>query len=85
MLLDPGNRNDLNRYLAYSQVGLEIVAPVGLGVLIDLHYNILPWATTIGAVLGFVGGLYHLVKISNADNRPATPPESPSRQEPENR
>jgi F0F1-type ATP synthase assembly protein I len=60
-----GDRKELARYLALSQVGLEIVVPPVLGLLVDHWLKCFPWGVVIGAVLGFSGGLVHLVKLSN--------------------
>lgn len=54
---------ELGFYIALSQVGLEMVAPIGLGLLLDFSFGWLPWATVIGAVFGFVGGMYHLIAM----------------------
>jgi F0F1-type ATP synthase assembly protein I len=48
-------------YFALAQVGLEMVAPIGVGLLIDYSFGWLPWATVVCTVLGFVGGMVHLV------------------------
>jgi hypothetical protein len=54
---------DLGRYLSLAQVGMEFVAPIVLGVVLDLSLGWMPVATVIGALLGFVGGMYHLVAM----------------------
>ena len=41
-----------------------MVAPIGLGLLLDHYLNWMPWATIIGAVIGLVGGVFHLVKLT---------------------
>ncbi len=63
----PMDPRELGRYFALAQVGLEMVAPVGLGLFLDLylHWTPSPWGTVAGAVLGFVGGLAHLIAILN--------------------
>jgi F0F1-type ATP synthase assembly protein I len=48
-------------YFALAQIGLEMVVPMGIGLLLDYWLNLLPWATITGLVVGFVGGLIHLV------------------------
>jgi F0F1-type ATP synthase assembly protein I len=60
---------DVGRAYAMAQVGFEMVAPIGLGVALDYWLGWTPWATVAGAVLGFVGGLIHLVSMLNKDNR----------------
>jgi F0F1-type ATP synthase assembly protein I len=59
------NPREMGRYVAMAQVGMEMVAPVGLGLLLDYYFGTMPWITVIGAVLGLVGGLAHLVRLSN--------------------
>ena len=63
----PGNREN-SRQVAYwfalSQIGFEMAAPIGLGALLDWWLGILPWLTIIGAILGLVGGLYHLIVMT---------------------
>jgi F0F1-type ATP synthase assembly protein I len=52
-------------YFALSQVGLEMVVPVGIGIALDRFLPTRPWGTVVGAVLGLVVGLVHLVVILN--------------------
>ncbi len=52
---------ELGYYFALAQVGLEMVFPLGVGLVLDHYLNWSPWATVVGAVVGFVGGLFHLV------------------------
>ena len=69
----PGGHPDpkeMGFYLALAQVGLEMVAPVGVGAILDYYFNWMPWATTTGAVLGLAGGLAHLVSLLNKHDRP---------------
>jgi F0F1-type ATP synthase assembly protein I len=54
------------RYTELSQVGLEMVAPIGLGLLLDYWLGWGPWGAIVGAILGLVGGMGHLVSILNA-------------------
>jgi F0F1-type ATP synthase assembly protein I len=67
------NPRQLAHYFALSQVGLEMAAPIGVGYLIDLWLGSLPWVTIGGAVLGLIGGLWHLVALSKKP-----PPDDPS-------
>lgn len=64
MPTDPETRRQLGYYFALSQVGFEMAAPIGLGYLLDEWLGSLPWITIGGAVVGFVGGLAHLVVLS---------------------
>jgi len=63
---------ELGRYYALSQIGLEMVAPIGLGLVLDYYLSWSPWGAVVGAVVGFVGGLAHLVVLmgrpKNADS-----------------
>ena len=61
------DRKDLSKALALSQIGMEMVAPIALGLVLDYYLGWLPWATVIGAVLGLVGGLVHLVQLTKKD------------------
>ncbi|MGL4554711.1 MAG: AtpZ/AtpI family protein [Gemmataceae bacterium] len=64
MIGKPGNRKLLGRLLALSQVGVEMVAPAALGVWIDGRLGTSPWCVIVGAMLGLVGGMIHLVLLS---------------------
>jgi F0F1-type ATP synthase assembly protein I len=54
------------RLMTIGQVGIEMAAPIGIGFAIDYLLNTTPILMIVGAVLGFVGGVYHLVVL----NRP---------------
>jgi hypothetical protein len=64
----------LGIYFALAQVGMEMAAPVVIGILLDQNLGWTPWATVVGAVVGFVGGLVHLVAILNRSNEPGSHP-----------
>jgi F0F1-type ATP synthase assembly protein I len=70
MFLDPSSRNEINRYLALAQVGMEMAGPIGIGFAVDYFFNCSPWGIIVGAVLGLVGGIAHLVQLSNRQDRP---------------
>jgi F0F1-type ATP synthase assembly protein I len=61
----PEHSKDMGRLLALSQVGLEMVAPVAVGLALDHYLKWSPWATVAGAGLGLAGGLVHLVVLLN--------------------
>lgn len=67
-------------YVALGQVGLEMVAPVVLGLFLDSHFDWSPWGVIGGAVFGLVGGIMHLVAILNRLNGPdsSQPPRNES-------
>ena len=59
---DPPDSRELGYYFALAQVGVEMVAPLGIGLGLDFYFGWLPWATVTGAVLGFVGAGYAIVR-----------------------
>jgi len=65
MQIGPTDPKELGRYFALSQVGMEMVAPIGLGLALDYWLGSSPWCAVVGAVLGFVGGLAHLIVMVN--------------------
>ncbi len=77
MLVDPKDQKDFSRYLGMSQAGLEMVVPIGIGVAVDYYANTGPWGAVVGAILGLVGGLSHLVymtrKNDDSDKKPPKP------------
>jgi F0F1-type ATP synthase assembly protein I len=60
---------ELGRYLALAQAGTEMVAPLGIGAVVDYLIGWGPWLTVTGAVLGFVGGTVHLIVMAQAMER----------------
>jgi F0F1-type ATP synthase assembly protein I len=60
---------DVGFYYSLAQVGLEMVAPVAVGVLIDVYLDTRPWAIIIGALLGLVTGFAHLISLLNQRTR----------------
>ncbi len=63
-------------YYALAQTGLEMVVPIAVGVFLDDRYGWSPWATLTGAVLGLVGGLWHMLLMlkRHEDGRSGRPP-----------
>ena len=51
------------RYAELGQVGIEMVAPIVLGLLLDHYLGWTPWLTVVGAVAGFGGGMYRLLSL----------------------
>jgi F0F1-type ATP synthase assembly protein I len=70
----PGDSRDMRRYFAYSQIGLEMVAPIVVGLLLDLWLHCLPWGVLTGVVLGLSVGMVHLVYLVNKDDPDSSPP-----------
>jgi hypothetical protein len=62
---DAPTPRDLGRYFALAQVGLEMVAPIVLGLYLDSQLGWAPWGVVGGAVFGLVGGLWHLIVLLN--------------------
>jgi F0F1-type ATP synthase assembly protein I len=80
MIPDSSDRKELGRYLAFSQVGLEMVAPIALGLALDHYLGWAPWGVVAGAVLGLCGGLAHLVYLANqTDATKSSKPDQESR------
>jgi F0F1-type ATP synthase assembly protein I len=52
--------------MTIGQVGTEMVAPIAVGWVVDYVLNTLPLFMVIGAILGLIGGVYHLIVL----NRP---------------
>jgi ATP synthase protein I len=60
---------DLGRYVAFGQVGLEMVVPIVIGLAVDYYLGCGPWGVIVGTVVGFSGGLVHLIVLANKLNR----------------
>ena len=58
-----------------GQIGMEMAAPVALGVLVDWWLGTLPWFTIVGALLGPTLGFIHLLALIR-------PPADPQNTEP---
>jgi F0F1-type ATP synthase assembly protein I len=65
MLPELPDRNEIGRYVALSQIGMEMVAPIVAGLVFDHYLGSRPWGLVGGAVLGLAGGLIHLVHLLN--------------------
>jgi F0F1-type ATP synthase assembly protein I len=71
----PPDSRELGFYVALAQVGLEMVAPIGIGLALDYYFGWLPWATVICTVVGFVSGMVHLVvMVQKHDAEQRRPP-----------
>jgi F0F1-type ATP synthase assembly protein I len=71
----PPDSRELGYSFALAQIGFEMVGPIGIGLLVDWFLGSLPWATAICAVLGFVGGMTHLIlMVSKHDAEERRPP-----------
>jgi hypothetical protein len=56
----PFDRKILGRLATLSQVGFEMVVPIGVGYLIDWLLGWVPILTIAGAIAGLVFGMAHL-------------------------
>lgn len=72
MAAKPMGPKELGYYFTLAQVGLEMVAPLGLGLVLDHYLGWSPWGLIGGTVIGFVGGIAHLVVLANRQAPPAT-------------
>ncbi len=64
MSREPTSR-DLGNLFAIAGIGLEMVLPAAAGIYLDIWLDTGHWFTTILAVVGFAGGLIHLLAIVN--------------------
>jgi hypothetical protein len=74
--LKPDSQGDIGYYFALAQTGVEMAAPVAVGMVLDSYFGWAPWATAAGAVIGLAGGLTHMVlMLGRAEKqRPPEPP-----------
>jgi len=47
-----------------TSISLEMVLPAGLGYLADRSWGTEPWLVCVGAVLGFVTAMVHLLQLA---------------------
>jgi F0F1-type ATP synthase assembly protein I len=63
------NPRELGFLITISQVGLEMMAPVVAGWLLGVWIDWHPWPLIVGAVLGLVIGVAHLVVLQDRANK----------------
>jgi hypothetical protein len=65
------DQREMGLYMALSQIGLEMVGPMGIGIALDyyLHWTPPPWATVIGFAVGFLGGFAHLLMLVSQQDK----------------
>ncbi len=71
---------EMGYYFALAQVGFEMVAPIGVGIALDYYFDWTPWGTVVGLVVGFLGGMTHLilmVRQHDAEERRQPPGDTP--------
>lgn len=76
MLPDSPKGMNLGRYMELSQVGLEMVVPIGIGMAVDYYLDWGHWAVVVGTILGFTGGLFHLIQLVNKLDKDSSGPKS---------
>jgi F0F1-type ATP synthase assembly protein I len=70
---------EMGIYLTLAQVGVEMVVPLFVGLIIDYYAGWGPWGLIAGTILGFVGGIAHIIMLANkqeAARRNRQPPGS---------
>lgn len=71
----PRDPRDRQLWMRLAGTGIELAAGVGgaalLGFWIDRKYGSAPKGLLIGALLGLVGGIYNLIKVSILASREA--------------
>lgn len=72
----PNSAKEVAYYFELSQVGLEFVSPLVIGVVLDHYLAWGPWGVIIGAVLGLAVGMWHLVRLLNRQTDMTKPPQS---------
>ena len=63
---DQSPERTMARLMTIGQVGLEMAAPIAVGWAVDYGLGTIPLFMVVGAVVGLVGGVYHLIVL----NRP---------------
>ncbi len=63
---DQSPERTMARLMTIGQVGMEMAAPIAVGWAVDYGLGTMPLFMIVGAILGLVGGVYHLVVL----NRP---------------
>jgi F0F1-type ATP synthase assembly protein I len=61
-----------------TSIGLEFTLPVAAGFAIDRHWHTTPGATLVGAILGFLAGMMHILAVAKNLTTPANSASSPA-------
>jgi F0F1-type ATP synthase assembly protein I len=77
----PPNPREFGTYVELAQVGMEMVAPLGVGLALDFYLHWSPWGAVTGAILGLVAGIGHLVSILNRHDQSQHSPQRPDKRE----
>jgi F0F1-type ATP synthase assembly protein I len=70
----PTNGGDFRGLAMIGTAVAGMVATVLIGAWVDRRYGTEPWGVTIGAVIGIVGGVGHLITISRRSAGGGKPP-----------
>lgn len=77
----PNGKPGQGDYRALALAGTavtEMVAPIIIGVWLDNKYGWAPWGLVVGAVIGVVGGIAHLVWVANRMSAEPPKPKPPN-------
>lgn len=69
----PPRSRTLGYVIALSQIGIEMVVPIALGVGLDQWLGTVPWLMIAGVFLGLFGGLAHMMVILRRMDRRDSP------------
>jgi F0F1-type ATP synthase assembly protein I len=61
MAENPFRSPEFGKWMALTAVGFEMFVPIVIGAFLDRQFGWQNWGTLAGVVIGFVGGLMHLV------------------------
>jgi F0F1-type ATP synthase assembly protein I len=59
----------MSRLMTLGSVGMEMVAPIGIGIGLDFWLGSMPWLSIVGAILGFSFGIYRLIALNRPKNQ----------------
>jgi ATP synthase protein I len=74
-----GNPKDVQRAFAIAAVGMEMVIPALIGWWLDSRFQTGPWGALIGGVVGFTGGIWHMLRLGKQDDSPRNDKPDPPR------
>jgi ATP synthase protein I len=60
---DQSGPRQMGYLIALGQVGMEMVAPIAIGVGLDVWLGTMPLFVVIGVLVGLVGGMAHMMAI----------------------
>ena len=77
IMTDEPTPREMGYYVALAQVGVEMVLPTIGGFYLDEWLGTTPWITIVAAVLGFAGGMIHLIAILRQKERDESSDQKP--------